>query len=77
LVIGYGPNSWEFSLSCSSYWSKCLRDMQPFEGLIRNYEVPSVKVPFEVDLPKSLWSILIRRCRHKFPTLLLVCSYSC
>jgi hypothetical protein len=35
-----------------TYWPKCLRDMQLFEGLLRNYdEVPGVKVPFEIDLP--------------------------
>ena len=76
LVIGYGPNSWEFSLSCSSYWPKCLRDVQLFQGLIRDYEVPSVKVPLEFDLP-----ILIKHSnqasRHEFPTLVLVCSYNC
>jgi hypothetical protein len=50
--------------------------MQLFEWLIRDYdEVPSVKVPFEMDLP-----ILVKHSNqashHELPTLVLVCSYS-
>ena len=75
-VIGYGPISWEFSLSCSSYWPKCLRDVQLFQRLLRNYEVPSAKVSLEIDLP-ILMKHSNQAISHEFPTLVLVCSYSC